>query len=61
MIKQVVTTLKMTPVVESVAIPIVHQFLDDEEGLASNGVMTGGRSATHAPLPSAASRPGHGW
>jgi NAD(P)H-dependent FMN reductase len=40
MIKQVVTTLKMTPVFESVAIPFVHQFLDKEEGLVPNEVMT---------------------
>ncbi|MFF2129891.1 NADPH-dependent FMN reductase [Streptomyces olivochromogenes] len=41
MIKQVVTTLKMTPVVELVSIPFVHQLLDEEEGLMSNEIMTG--------------------
>ncbi|MEU9407638.1 NAD(P)H-dependent oxidoreductase [Streptomyces sp. NPDC048281] len=39
MIKQVVTTLRMTPVFESVSIPFVHQFLDEEEGLVANEVM----------------------
>ncbi|MER5185253.1 NAD(P)H-dependent oxidoreductase [Streptomyces sp. NPDC002896] len=33
MIKQVVTTLKMTPVFEAVSIPFVHQLIDEEEGL----------------------------
>ncbi|WP_329129159.1 NAD(P)H-dependent oxidoreductase [Streptomyces sp. NBC_01476] len=40
MIKQVVTTLKMTPVFEAVSIPFVHQFLDEEEGLVPNEVLT---------------------
>jgi NAD(P)H-dependent FMN reductase len=40
MLKQVVTTLKMTPVFESVAIPFVRQFLDDEENVVPNEVMT---------------------
>ncbi|WP_229892493.1 hypothetical protein [Streptomyces tendae] len=31
MIKQVVTTLKMTPVFEAVSIPFVQQFLDDDK------------------------------
>jgi NAD(P)H-dependent FMN reductase len=39
MAKQVVTTLKMTPVFEAVAIPFVRQFLDDEERLQANEVM----------------------
>ncbi|MFJ9353026.1 NADPH-dependent FMN reductase [Streptomyces mirabilis] len=45
MIKQVVTTLKMTPVVESVAIPFVHQLIDEEEGLVPNEVMTSSATA----------------
>ncbi|WOX15438.1 NAD(P)H-dependent oxidoreductase [Streptomyces sp. N50] len=45
MIKQVVTTLKMTPVVESVAIPFVHQLIDEEEGLMSNEIMTDSATA----------------
>jgi len=40
MLKQVVTTLKMTPVFESVAIPFVRQFLDDEENVTPNEIMT---------------------
>jgi NAD(P)H-dependent FMN reductase len=39
MIKQVVTTLKMTPVFEAVSIPFVHQFIDEEDGLVANEVM----------------------
>jgi NAD(P)H-dependent FMN reductase len=39
MAKQVVTTLKMTPVFEAVSIPFVRQFLDDEERLQANEVM----------------------
>jgi NAD(P)H-dependent FMN reductase len=39
MLKQVVTTLKMVPVVESVNIPFVQQFLDDEKRLQPNDVM----------------------
>jgi NAD(P)H-dependent FMN reductase len=31
MTKQVITTLKMTPLVESVPIPFVNQFFDDED------------------------------
>jgi hypothetical protein len=40
MIKQVVTTLKMTPVFEAVSIPFVREFLDDEERVTPNEVMT---------------------
>jgi NAD(P)H-dependent FMN reductase len=39
MAKQVVTTLKMTPVFEAVSIPFVRQFLDEEEQLQPNEVM----------------------
>lgn len=45
MIKQVVTTLKMTPVFEAVAIPFVHQLLNDESVLVANDLMTGAAKA----------------
>jgi NAD(P)H-dependent FMN reductase len=40
MTKQVVTALKMTPVAEAVAIPFVHQFIDDEGALVANEIMS---------------------
>lgn len=39
MIKQVVTTLKMTPLFEAVSIPFVAQFLDEHGALVPNDVM----------------------
>ena len=39
MLKQVVTTMKMTPLFESVSIPFVAQFIDDEGELQANEVM----------------------
>src|ERR1700689_4046498 len=39
MIKQVVTTLKMVPIADSVNIPFVQQFLDDDRRLQPNDVM----------------------
>ena len=39
MLKQVVTTLKMTPVFASVNIPFVSQFLDDENRIQPNDMM----------------------
>lgn len=39
MLKQVVTTLKMTPVPEAVSIPFFSQFLDEEGRLRPNEVM----------------------
>ncbi len=45
MIKQVLTTLKMMPVVESVQIPFVAQFLDEENQLRANEVMEGAAAA----------------
>jgi NAD(P)H-dependent FMN reductase len=39
MLKQVVTTLKMTPLFEAVSIPFVAQFIDDEGELQANEVM----------------------
>ncbi|MHC3820247.1 NADPH-dependent FMN reductase [Streptomyces sp. DT9] len=40
MIKQVVTTLKMTPVSEAVALPFVQQFIAEGEQLVPNEIMT---------------------
>jgi NAD(P)H-dependent FMN reductase len=45
MIKQVVTTLRMTPVYEAVSIPFVKQFLDDDGRIQSNDVMTDAAAA----------------
>jgi NAD(P)H-dependent FMN reductase len=39
-IKQVVTTLKMTPLFEAVSIPFVRQFIDADGNLIANDVMT---------------------
>jgi NAD(P)H-dependent FMN reductase len=39
MIKQVVTTLRMTPVFEAVSIPFVQQFIDHDNKLTPNDVM----------------------
>jgi NAD(P)H-dependent FMN reductase len=39
MVKQVVTTLKMTPLSEAVSIPFVTQFLDDDGAIQANAVM----------------------
>ncbi len=39
MIKQVVTTLKMTPIPEAVSIPFVTQFIDDDGRMAPNETM----------------------
>ena len=45
MTKQVVTTLKMTPVNEAVAIPFVTQFLDDDGAVRANETMEGAAKA----------------
>jgi NAD(P)H-dependent FMN reductase len=45
MIKQVVTALKMAPVVEAVSLPFVRQFLDDDGNVAPNDVMTASAKA----------------
>ncbi len=45
MIKQVVTTLKMTPVPEAVSIPFVQQFLDEDRRVVPNDVMTDSANA----------------
>jgi NAD(P)H-dependent FMN reductase len=39
MIKQVLTTLKMSPLPEAVSIPFVQQFLDEERKIQPNDVM----------------------
>jgi NAD(P)H-dependent FMN reductase len=39
MLKQVVTTLKMAPLVEAVSIPFVAKFLDDDHHLEPNDTM----------------------
>ena len=39
MIKQVVTTVKMTPLLESVSIPFVHTMINDEGQLDPNDIM----------------------
>jgi NAD(P)H-dependent FMN reductase len=45
MIKQVVLSVKLTPVVESVSIPFVKQFVDDDDRLQPNEVMSQSASA----------------
>ncbi|MCW2862685.1 MAG: azr [Actinoallomurus sp.] len=50
MIKQVVTTLRMTPLVEAVAIPFVHQFIDEEENFVPNDAMTASAKAMFEEL-----------
>jgi NAD(P)H-dependent FMN reductase len=50
MVKQVVTTLRMTPVFEAVAIPFVTQFFDEEENLVPNDVMLGAAKAMFEEL-----------
>ncbi|GAB3445776.1 NAD(P)H-dependent oxidoreductase [Streptomonospora sediminis] len=46
MIKQVLTTLKMTPLPEAVSIPFVRQFLDESGGtLVPNDTMTSAAKA----------------
>jgi NAD(P)H-dependent FMN reductase len=50
MIKQVVTTLRMTPVFEAVSIPFVAKFIDDEGVLQANEVMEKAADAMLAEL-----------
>lgn len=45
MIKQVVTTLKMTPIVEAISIPFVSQFIDEDGQVQANEVMETAASA----------------
>jgi NAD(P)H-dependent FMN reductase len=44
-LKQVVTTLKMTPIFEAVSIPFVAQFIDDEGELQANETMENAATA----------------
>lgn len=39
-LKPVVTALKMSPVVEAVAVPFVNQFIDDDGTVVPNEIMT---------------------
>lgn len=50
MIKQVVVTLKLTPVVEAVSIPFVEQFFGDDGRLEANAVMEGAAVAMLAEI-----------
>lgn len=50
MLNQVVTTLKMVPVVAAVNIPFVAQFLDAENQIQPNDAMTTGAGAMLAEL-----------
>ncbi len=50
MVKQVVTTLKMMPLFEAVAIPFVAQFLDDEGAIEANETMEKAADAMLAEL-----------
>jgi NAD(P)H-dependent FMN reductase len=50
MIKQVVTTLKMTPLPEAVSIPFVTQFIDEEGEVQANEVMEHSADAMLAEL-----------
>ncbi|MET9481296.1 NAD(P)H-dependent oxidoreductase [Streptomyces sp. NPDC006638] len=45
MIKQVVTTLRMTPLFEAVAIPFAHRFVTEDGGFAADDAMTGAAKA----------------
>lgn len=50
MVKQVVTTLRMTPIFEAVAIPFVTQFFDEEDNLVPNDVMIASAKAMFEEL-----------
>ena len=50
MIKQVVTTLKMTPLPEAVSIPFFSQFMDEEGELQANELMEQSADAMLAEL-----------
>ncbi len=39
MLKQILTTLKMTPVFEAVTVPFVAQFIDDDGGFVPNDMI----------------------
>jgi NAD(P)H-dependent FMN reductase len=50
MLKQVLTTVRMTPTFEAVAIPFVHQFIDEEENFVPNDVLTASSKAMFEEL-----------
>jgi NAD(P)H-dependent FMN reductase len=50
MLKQVLTTLRVTPVFEAVSIPFVTQFIDEEENVVPNDVMTASAKAMFEEL-----------
>ena len=50
MLKQVITTLKMVPLFDSVNIPFVQQFLDSERRLEPNEIMQSAATAMLAEL-----------
>ena len=50
MIKQVVTTLKMTPLNEAVSIPFVARFIDDDGQVQANETMENSADAMLAEL-----------
>lgn len=50
MLKQVVTTLRMTPTVEAVSIPFVAQFIDEEENVVPNDIMVASAKAMFEEL-----------
>jgi NAD(P)H-dependent FMN reductase len=50
MLKQVLTTLRMTPIFEAVSIPFVSQFIDEEENVVPNDVMTAAAKAMFEEL-----------
>jgi NAD(P)H-dependent FMN reductase len=59
MLKLVLTTLKMTPLFEAVAIPFVTQFIDEQGNLQANEIMEQSAAAMFDELVrvSAALRP----
>ena len=50
MLKQVLTTVRMTPIFEAVSIPFVSQFIDEEENVVPNDVMTSSAKAMFEEL-----------
>jgi NAD(P)H-dependent FMN reductase len=50
MLKQVLTTLRMTPIFEAVALPFVHQFIDEEESFVPNDLAISSAKAMFEEL-----------
>jgi NAD(P)H-dependent FMN reductase len=50
MVKQVVTTLKMTPIFEAVLIPFVGQFIDEEGNFVPNDILVASAKAMFEEL-----------